>query len=605
MMQLARLVIPANTPSTPTEEATSKLEQSKGNLREATSKLEPIGGFVLPARFQPVAEVLEACNLHDNVPSAVTWCNEQGVDSMAMLLELKLENALADALSLKPAKRQQLLKRLAESGHKPATPASPTSPLAKPVVATKNGALPPKKGSSPLKKGSKTASSVAPAPAHSSAMVRVQEEKEEEPEPLSPMGGVRASWTFGSREKKPETPDVRDAGRDARVSAFFESLGFSDPSPLEAAMTGDARAPKGSGSGSRSGSPVPGTPRPASPKVAKIGWGVARRKAHVAMAVGSLDEAANKPALQRSQADLDAEKLYRTFVKPKREADEGPSEYDLDVLHYQTMALLDYVQTVKEQSSSRWAAESKKDSHLLEEKKVLMEELSAAILDHLTVKTDFGEVPYLKPGTSVEGTLETLATLARTDRSALSDELKKFGFSNLRKLSKVEEFLLEMAGETKDLFKEEAAAKAIAEAEAAEKAAEEAAEAAVRAKSKAEAAQAEARAGAEAKAAELKAKEEAAVRAEAEAAEAAAEEAAMAAARAKAKSEAAQAAFRAKDEAAQAATRAKAEADAKAKAPIYRCSIEPPLPFDIAAQVEKVLSAAVGEKVAVRWHADG
>jgi hypothetical protein len=79
----------------------------------------------------------------------------------------------------------------------------------------------------------------------------------------------------------------------------------------------------------------------------------------------------------------------------------------------------------------------------------------------------------------------------------------------------------------------------------------------------------------------------------------------MAAARAKAKSEAAQAAFRAKDEAAQAATRAKAEADAKAKAPIYRCSIEPPLPFDIAAQVEKVLSAAVGEKVAVRWHADG
>jgi hypothetical protein len=319
------------------------------------------------------------------------------------------------------------------------------------------------------------------------------------------------------------------------------------------------------------------------------------------MAVGSLDEAANKPALQRSQADLDAEKLYRTFVKPKREADEGPSEYDLDVLHYQTMALLDYVQTVKEQSSSRWAAESKKDSHLLEEKKVLMEELSAAILDHLTVKTDFGEVPYLKPGTSVEGTLETLATLARTDRSALSAELKKFGFSNLRKLSKVEEFLLEMAGETKDLFKEEAAAKAIAEAEAAEKAAEEAAEAAVRAKSKAEAAQAEARAGAEAKAAELKAKEEAAVRAEAEAAEAAAEEAAMAAARA----EAAQAAFRAKDEAAQAATRAKAEADAKAKAPIYRCSIEPPLPFDIAAQVEKVLSAAVGEKVAVRWHADG
>ena len=74
----------------------------------------------------------------------------------------------------------------------------------------------------------------------------------------------------------------------------------------------------------------------------------------------------------------------------------------------------------------------------------------------------------------------------------------------------------------------------------------------------------------------------------------------MAAARAKAKSEAAQAAFRAKDEAAQAATRAKAEADAKAKAPIYRCSIEPSLPFDIAAQVEKALSAAVGEKVAVR-----
>ena len=59
-------------------------------------------------------------------------------------------------------------------------------------------------------------------------------------------------------------------------------------------------------------------------------------------------------------------------------------------------------------------------------RKVPMEELSAALLSH-------------------GGSLESLATYARTDRSALAEELKRLGFSKMGLRKKVEQALVEMA----------------------------------------------------------------------------------------------------------------------------------------------------------------
>ena len=57
-------------------------------------------------------EVLGGCHVAGSVGAALAWCEAQGVDDLAMLREVQLEEALVAALALKPAKATQVLMRL-------------------------------------------------------------------------------------------------------------------------------------------------------------------------------------------------------------------------------------------------------------------------------------------------------------------------------------------------------------------------------------------------------------------------------------------------------------------------------------------------------------
>jgi len=67
---------------------------------------------------QGLAALLESCNLQDKLAVATSWCEEMGVDSVAMFNDVEEEDrqAFATALDLKELKRKQLLKRIGQFG---------------------------------------------------------------------------------------------------------------------------------------------------------------------------------------------------------------------------------------------------------------------------------------------------------------------------------------------------------------------------------------------------------------------------------------------------------------------------------------------------------
>ena len=59
-------------------------------------------------------ELLLSARLAEALPAAQAWCDEQGVDAIAMLLEVRMEAEFVDALGLKPAQKKLLQMRLAQ-----------------------------------------------------------------------------------------------------------------------------------------------------------------------------------------------------------------------------------------------------------------------------------------------------------------------------------------------------------------------------------------------------------------------------------------------------------------------------------------------------------
>ena len=56
--------------------------------------------------------LLEGCGLVAKLDSAITWCDGQDVDSLAMLKEIEMEDELVKQLGLKPGKQKQLRMRI-------------------------------------------------------------------------------------------------------------------------------------------------------------------------------------------------------------------------------------------------------------------------------------------------------------------------------------------------------------------------------------------------------------------------------------------------------------------------------------------------------------
>ena len=56
--------------------------------------------------------LLEGCGLVAKLDSAITWCDGQDVDSLAMLKEIEMEDELVKELGLKPGKQKQLRMRI-------------------------------------------------------------------------------------------------------------------------------------------------------------------------------------------------------------------------------------------------------------------------------------------------------------------------------------------------------------------------------------------------------------------------------------------------------------------------------------------------------------
>eukprot|EP00322_Chrysochromulina_rotalis_P002855 CAMPEP_0115834188 /NCGR_PEP_ID=MMETSP0287-20121206/3556_1 /TAXON_ID=412157 /ORGANISM="Chrysochromulina rotalis, Strain UIO044" /LENGTH=298 /DNA_ID=CAMNT_0003287619 /DNA_START=222 /DNA_END=1117 /DNA_ORIENTATION=- len=88
-------------------------------------------------------------------------------------------------------------------------------------------------------------------------------------------------------------------------------------------------------------------------------WSAARSASSASSAVGALDKLTNEPALARSEVDMTEMRIRKHYMQRKKTADEGPSDYDLDVLHNQTVALLGWVDTIKE---GMWATDSREQA---------------------------------------------------------------------------------------------------------------------------------------------------------------------------------------------------------------------------------------------------
>ena len=60
---------------------------------------------------------LESCSLSLSLRQAEAWCNDQGFDNLADIVEVAMEQEFVAVLGeLKPGKRQLVLKRLANWG---------------------------------------------------------------------------------------------------------------------------------------------------------------------------------------------------------------------------------------------------------------------------------------------------------------------------------------------------------------------------------------------------------------------------------------------------------------------------------------------------------
>ena len=59
--------------------------------------------------------VLEGCNLRDKLESAIAWCDQEGVSSLAMLAEVDMVDEFVSSLGLKRAQEKLLCKRIQEA----------------------------------------------------------------------------------------------------------------------------------------------------------------------------------------------------------------------------------------------------------------------------------------------------------------------------------------------------------------------------------------------------------------------------------------------------------------------------------------------------------
>lgn len=82
-------------------------------VKASAAAARPAGGI------DGLAALLESCNLLDKLADATAWCEDKGVDSVAMLcddVDEEDRQAFAAALSIKELKAKQLLKRIAQCG---------------------------------------------------------------------------------------------------------------------------------------------------------------------------------------------------------------------------------------------------------------------------------------------------------------------------------------------------------------------------------------------------------------------------------------------------------------------------------------------------------
>ena len=89
-------------------------EDGSGVKAECASSSGGAAASSSSTRAPELMDLLRNAGLGDKVTAAETWCEEQGLDSLAEIKEVKEEEALVAALQLKPGKAKLLLGRIAQ-----------------------------------------------------------------------------------------------------------------------------------------------------------------------------------------------------------------------------------------------------------------------------------------------------------------------------------------------------------------------------------------------------------------------------------------------------------------------------------------------------------
>jgi len=97
------------------DKATAEILECLQKIHSASASAPPPAAAPSPSAapgLDALDRLLEGLNLGESVARARAWCDENGVESIADLLEAEMEEDLAAGLELKPAKAKILVKRL-------------------------------------------------------------------------------------------------------------------------------------------------------------------------------------------------------------------------------------------------------------------------------------------------------------------------------------------------------------------------------------------------------------------------------------------------------------------------------------------------------------
>ena len=62
--------------------------------------------------WKGLAALLDGLGLSDQLPAAAAWCEANGADSVAAIVEVEMVAEFVEALALKPVKAKQVVKRI-------------------------------------------------------------------------------------------------------------------------------------------------------------------------------------------------------------------------------------------------------------------------------------------------------------------------------------------------------------------------------------------------------------------------------------------------------------------------------------------------------------